>query len=103
MNVAATTDDTQEDTDAPAAPQARRRGPGRIAAAVSVFGELLITAGLILGLFVVYSLWWTNVVADRAADKQADKVRNTWAHEGQDTGPGALDTKNGIGSLHVPA
>ncbi|MFJ9728119.1 class E sortase [Streptomyces sp. NPDC101209] len=102
MNVAATTDGTHEDTDAPAAPpQGRRRGTGRIAMAVSVFGELLITAGLILGLFVVYSLWWTNVIADRAADKQADKVRDTWAHE--PSGPGALDTRNGVGFLHVPA
>ncbi|WP_217163259.1 class E sortase [Streptomyces sp. AC512_CC834] len=85
-----------------------RRGPGRIVAqAVSVLGELLITAGLVLGLFVVYSLWWTNVVADRAADKQAEKVRDNWAQDrvggdGPD-GPGALDTKAGIGFLHVPA
>ncbi|MET7478229.1 class E sortase [Streptomyces sp. NPDC005648] len=100
--MAATTDGTHEETDAPTAPPAgRRRGTGRIALAVSVFGELLITGGLILGLFVVYSLWWTNVVADRAADKQADKVRDTWANE--PGGPGALDTKNGIGFLHVPA
>jgi len=70
--------------------------------AVSAFGELLITAGLVLGLFVVYSLWWTNVVADRAADKQADKVRDSWT-ERTTGGPGALDTKNGIGFLHVPA
>ncbi|MES5819239.1 class E sortase [Streptomyces sp. RG80] len=97
MNVAATTDGAPEET---GAPPARRGGMGRIAMAVSVFGELLITAGLILGLFVVYSLWWTNVIADRAAGKQADKVRDNWA---QDKGPGALDTKNGIGFLHVPA
>ncbi|WP_405556909.1 class E sortase [Streptomyces canus] len=83
-------------------PAPRRRGTGRIAMAVSVFGELLITAGLVLGLFVVYSLWWTNVVADRAADKQADKVRDSWT-ERTTGGPGALDTKNGIGFLHVPA
>jgi LPXTG-site transpeptidase (sortase) family protein len=101
MNVAATTDGTHEDTDAPGAPPARRRRPGPVATAVSVFGELLITAGLILGLFVVYSLWWTNVVADRKADKEADKVRDTWSQ--QDTGPGALNTGNGIGFLHVPA
>ncbi|MFE7168841.1 class E sortase [Streptomyces sp. NPDC057616] len=101
MNVAATTDGTHEDTDAPAAPPAGRRRPGPVAMAVSVFGELLITAGLILGLFVVYSLWWTNVIADRKADKEADRVRDTWSH--QDTGPGALNTKNGIGFLHVPA
>lgn len=45
---------------------------------MSVFGELLITAGLVLGLFVVYSLWWTNVLADREADKQGDTVRDRW-------------------------
>ncbi|MER7954263.1 class E sortase [Streptomyces sp. NPDC056470] len=69
-----------------------------IAGVVSVFGELLITAGLVLGLFVVYSLWWTNVLADRAADKDGDQVRDNWA-----SAPGALDTKDGIGFLHVPA
>nr|WP_202500285.1 class E sortase [Streptomyces sp. SID5476] len=72
----------------------------RLATAVSVFGELLITAGLVLGLFVVYSLWWTNVLADREADKEANKVRDNWAAENV---PGALDTKDGIGFLHVPA
>ncbi|MFE7808085.1 class E sortase [Streptomyces sp. NPDC057430] len=69
-----------------------------IAGVISVFGELLITAGLVLGLFVVYSLWWTNVLADRAADKDGDQVRDNWA-----SAPGALDTKDGIGFLHVPA
>ena len=102
MNVAATTDHTDEQTDTPASPPDRPRGTGPVATAVSFFGELLITAGLILGLFVVYSLWWTNVVADRTADKQGDKVRNNWSKD-KDTGPGALDTKDGIGFLHVPA
>jgi LPXTG-site transpeptidase (sortase) family protein len=107
MNVASTTDDTEheEHTDAPASsrPAAARRRPGRIAMTVSVFGELLITAGLVLGLFVVYSLWWTNVLADRKADQEGDKVRDGWAQGDRDTGPGALDTKAGIGFLHVPA
>ncbi|WP_408056010.1 MULTISPECIES: class E sortase [Streptomyces] len=100
--MAATTDDTEheEHIGAPAYPPAPRRGGmGRIAFAVSVFGELLITAGLVLGLFVVYSLWWTNVLADRKADREGDKVRDNWAG----SGPGALDTGNGIGFLHVPA
>ncbi|MFJ8634963.1 class E sortase [Streptomyces sp. NPDC093568] len=104
--MAATTDGTEEHTAARARrrPPARRRGMGPIARAVSVFGELLITAGLVLGLFVVYSLWWTNVVADRAANKQADQVRDNWAHQGEDPGrPAEYDSKNGIGFLHVPA
>ncbi|GAA3373324.1 class E sortase [Streptomyces sannanensis] len=79
--------------------RARRR---RIAGVISVFGELLITAGLVLGLFVVYSLWWTNVLADREASAQGDDVRNGWA-SGAPGAPGALDTKDGIGFLHVPA
>ncbi|MFF8591741.1 class E sortase [Streptomyces sp. NPDC015220] len=97
--MAATTDDTAEHTEDRAA--ARRR-PGRLAVAVSVLGELLITAGLVLGLFVVYSLWWTNVIADRRADRQGHKVRDEWAHSAPG-GPGALDTKDGIGFLHVPS
>jgi LPXTG-site transpeptidase (sortase) family protein len=103
--VAATTDDTEEQSDASGTPPppARRRGPGRIAAAVSLLGELLITGGLVLGLFVVYSLWWTNVVADRAADRQADEVRDTWAREPGGDGPASFDSKDGIGFLHVPA
>ncbi|MFI8888933.1 class E sortase [Streptomyces paradoxus] len=100
--MAATTDtDHEKYTGGASRPPAARRRPGPVAMAVSFFGELLITAGLVLGLFVVYSLWWTNVVADRAAGKQADKVREGWAH-GRG-GPGALNTKNGIGFLHVPA
>ncbi|MEV4437709.1 class E sortase [Streptomyces sp. NPDC049577] len=78
---------------------------GRIAAFVSVIGELLITAGVIMGLFVVYSLWWTNVLADREAARQGSHVRDNWAKAvpGRPQGPGTLDTKDGIGFLHVPA
>ncbi|MCT9110670.1 class E sortase [Streptomyces mirabilis] len=101
--MAARTDhDERAEADADAETAApKRRGASRIAIAVSILGELLITAGLVLGLFVVYSLWWTNVVADRKADKQGDKVRDNWAQD--KSGPGALDTKDGIGFLHVPS
>ncbi|MDJ1131620.1 class E sortase [Streptomyces iconiensis] len=71
-----------------------------IATVVGVFGELLITAGLVLALFVVYSLWWTNVLADRDSKREGDRVRDNWA---ADRTPGSLDTKDGIGFLHVPS
>ncbi|MER5858876.1 class E sortase [Streptomyces sp. NPDC059688] len=100
--MAATADETEEHTDASDPEPGPRRRPGRIALAVSVFGELLITVGVLLALFVVYSLWWTNVIADRKAGREADKVRDGWA-QAADSGPGALDTKDGIGFLHVPA
>ncbi|MBB5119867.1 membrane protein [Streptomyces eurocidicus] len=86
----------RNDGDAPDRPASAR---GRIAATVGVIGELLITAGVLMALFVVYSLWWTNVLADREAKRQSGQVRENWAQKG----PGALDTKDGIGFLHVPA
>ncbi|MFI5829529.1 class E sortase [Streptomyces sp. NPDC051578] len=95
--------------------RARRRSaqPPRdrsvLAGFLSVLGELLITVGLVLGLFVAYSLWWTNVLADRQASARGDEVRRQWQQPaaggaaGQPAGPGALDTRGGIGFLHVPA
>jgi sortase A len=47
---------------------ARRRTPsagGVVASVVGVVGELLVTAGVLLGLFVVWQLWWTDVEGDR--------------------------------------
>jgi LPXTG-site transpeptidase (sortase) family protein len=90
------------DDEAPAPGKAPGRTRGRIAATVSVFGELLITIGLILALFVAYSLWWTNVTADRQERHEAATIRQHWAQE-PPAPPGKLDTKDGIGFLHVPA
>lgn len=103
---------TTSETGDPGAPQSGdgQGGPpgGRspLASVVSVVGELLITAGLVLALFVVYSLWWTNVLADRHEAKEAEKVRRQWS-QAPPGAPGAgtrgLDTGDGIGFLHVPA
>ncbi|MEV7027895.1 class E sortase [Kitasatospora sp. NPDC093558] len=81
-------------------------------AVLGVFGELLITLGLVLGLFVAYSLWWTNVEADRSASEASDKLRSTWATGpagAPSTAPGATPATpvyaagDGVGFLHVPA
>ncbi len=67
--------------------RARARTGGALATAVGVVGELLITAGVLLGLFVVWQLWWTDVVAARA---QADVVRELdWVQAVPDAGTGA--------------
>ena len=42
-------------------------------------GEVLITIGAVLMLFVAYQLWWTNVSAARAADQAASQVQQSWA------------------------
>ncbi|MEV6954081.1 class E sortase [Streptomyces sp. NPDC051183] len=93
--------------------RARRRAaaPDRsvLAGFLSLLGELLITVGLVLGLFVAYSLWWTNVLADRHASARGDQIRQQWqqpaapAPSAAPAEPGALDTQGGLGFLHVPA
>ncbi|KIF68975.1 membrane protein [Streptomyces sp. AcH 505] len=105
--MAATTESgEQPDTEADTGTDTVRRTRGPVATVVSVFGELLITAGLVLALFVVYSLWWTNVLADREAAKQGNQVRHNWEAGGGgagDNGPPPFNTKDGIGFLHVPS
>ena len=66
-----------------AGPAARRapavsRGGDLPRAAVRGLGELLITAGLLLLLFVAYQLVWTNLEAQRAQSKVADQLREQW-------------------------
>lgn len=51
------------------APRAGRRSGGVVAGVVGVFGELLVTVGVLLGLFVVWQLWWTDVEGARAQDQ----------------------------------
>ncbi|MFJ9692996.1 class E sortase [Kitasatospora sp. NPDC101183] len=96
------------------APARGRRGPAL--AALGVLGELLITLGLVLGLFVTYSLWWTNVQADKAASAASGKLRDSWA---TGAGPGPAPTPGAtpgspagarqfavgedVGFLHVPS
>ncbi|MEU7599849.1 class E sortase [Streptomyces sp. NPDC040724] len=84
-----------------AAPPAGNRSV--LAGFLSLLGEVLITVGLVLGLFVAYSLWWTNVLADRQASAKGDEVRQQWQTPSQPAEPGALDTGDGVGFLHVPA
>ena len=43
---------------------------------VGVVGELFITLGVLLLLFVAWQLWWTDVVANRAADATRHALLN---------------------------
>lgn len=47
--------------------------------ALGVLGELLITAGLLVAGFLVWQLWWTDVVADKAQAEIVDDL--PWADE----------------------
>lgn len=51
-------------------PVGRRLG-AVVRVAVRTVGELLVTAGVLIGLFLLWQLWWTDVVAER---EQAQEV-----------------------------
>ncbi|MGO3066969.1 MAG: class E sortase [Brevibacterium linens] len=67
--------------------QRRRRQPtakeplGPIRGTVRTFGELCITAGLVLILFVVWQLWWTDIQANRDNEVLADELTQDWANQ----------------------
>jgi len=80
-----------------------------VRAAVRILGELMITAGLVLLLFCVYQLVWTNVEAHRAQSKVSDSIRDEWQRQQPDA-PGdkpvavrAFRPGKGFAFLHVPA
>ena len=46
-------------------------------------GEVLVTLGCVLMLFVVYQLWWTNVEADHAAAAATQQLQQQWERAGR--------------------
>ena len=49
--------------------------------ATGVLGELLITAGVLLLLFVAWQLWWTDVRADAAQEERTDELQQDWGDD----------------------
>jgi sortase A len=45
------------------------------------FGELCITAGVVLLLFVVWQLWWTDVTAAHVQSQQTEQLQQQWQEE----------------------
>jgi len=69
-------------------------------------GDLFITVGLVLLLFVAYQLVWTNVEAGRAQNQVADTIRDQWQRPAGGTGaavdPGNLDFGEGFAFMRIP-
>lgn len=60
------------------------RGVGVLRKLVQIAGELLITVGVVLLLFVAWQLWWTNVESDA---RQSETIRNFAQELGGSEGP----------------
>ncbi|MEU0171989.1 class E sortase [Streptomyces massasporeus] len=80
--------------------QARARKPGAAVVASRAIGEVFITTGVLMLLFVTYQLWWTNVRAHAQAGQEASSLQNDWASGKRN--PGAFEPGQGFAILHIP-
>ncbi|AEW95454.1 MULTISPECIES: class E sortase [Streptomycetaceae] len=70
-----------------------------------VVGELFITLGALMLLFVAYQLWWTNVLAHEAANGAASTLQHEWAGEhgrSDARDPGAFSPGQGFAIIYIP-
>ncbi|MEE6281662.1 class E sortase [Georgenia sp. MJ170] len=93
--------------------QRPRRRRGFFAGLVGVVGELMITLGVLLGLFVVWQLWWTDVEANAFQDTVLEEWQATENYveapslvgeERRDAPPvpAAGDEGDVMGVMHIP-
>lgn len=80
--------------------QARARKPGAAVIASRAIGEVFITTGVLMLLFVTYQLWWTNVRAHAQANQAASDLQDDWANGRRS--PGAFEPGQGFALLHIP-
>ena len=80
--------------------QAKARKPGAAVMASRAIGEVFITTGVLMLLFVSYQLWWTNVRAHAQADKETSTLQNDWANGKR--APGSFEPGQGFAILHIP-
>nr|WP_112474982.1 class E sortase [Streptomyces sp. ST1020] len=80
--------------------QAKARKPSPAVLASRALGEMFITTGVLMLLFVGYQLWWTNVRAHAQADSEADQLQKDWA-SGKGA-PGTFSAGQGFALLHIP-
>lgn len=80
--------------------QARARKVSPAVVASRAIGEVFITCGVLMLLFVTYQLWWTNVRAQAQAGQEASDLQKDWASG--ERKPGAFEPGQGFALLHIP-
>ncbi|MFJ9865424.1 class E sortase [Streptomyces sp. NPDC101165] len=80
--------------------QARLRRPSPAVVASRAIGEVFITTGVLMLLFVTYQLWWTNVRAHAQAGSETHQLQDDWASGKR--APGVFEPGQGFAILHIP-
>ncbi|MFD8062943.1 class E sortase [Streptomyces cyaneofuscatus] len=63
-------------------------------------GEIFISLGVLMLLFVTYQLWWTNVRAEQIAGQEKSKIQEEWAKGAGK--PGVFAPGQGFAIMHIP-
>ncbi|MGW0465002.1 class E sortase [Streptomyces sp. NPDC003027] len=79
------------------AARARKESVGVVAS--RVVGELFITFGVVMLLFVTYQLWWTNVRAGQQTDKAKEQIEDAWS---KGRAPEAFEPGQGFAIMYIP-
>ncbi|MFH8344860.1 class E sortase [Streptomyces sp. NPDC018045] len=82
------------------AERARKESPGIIVS--RAVGEVFITLGVLMLLFVTYQLWWTNVLAHQQAGGTASNLEHEWDEGGEDRRPDAFSPGQGFAIMYIP-
>lgn len=84
---------------------------GPVRGTIRTFGELCITAGMVLILFVVWQLWWTDIEANRDNEQLADKLAQDWSNQDPNELPAdpeepvvadPVEKNNAFGIFYIP-
>jgi len=83
-------------------------GTHRVRAAVGVLGELLVTLGLVLVLFVVYEVYWTDLISAGKQQDATNALDRQWADNpvvgnAQRSNHPELADGKGFAKLYVPS
>ncbi|MEU9607629.1 class E sortase [Streptomyces sp. NPDC048057] len=80
------------------AARAAKDSPAVIAS--RAMGELFITCGVLMLLFVTYQLWWTNVRAGMEVSKEKDRIAQSFKDE--ERAAGAFKPGEGFAIMYIP-
>ncbi|AKJ12034.1 membrane protein [Streptomyces incarnatus] len=80
--------------------QARLRKPSPGVIVSRAIGEVFITTGVLMLLFVTYQLWWTNIRAHAQAGSETHQLQDDWASGKRN--PGVFEPGQGFAILHIP-
>ncbi len=100
-----------EQSTAPRPPASRKRK--LLFGAIGILGEILITIGILLGLFIVWQLWWTNLVGERNQATAVSAIHEEFGklppgvgeahHDAPPAWEKAVGPGEHFGVIHIPA